>query len=292
MTPYYEDDFATIYHGDCREVLPTIDSSTVDLLLTDPPYGIGLDTDNRRYGTAGIDARQVNHPRIVGDNLPFDPSGLLAFPRVFLFGANYYRSALPVTVGGWLLWDKVCRNDAKRYEGWSDGELAWSNVFRGVKVFRHAWNGFGRSSENSFHVHPAQKPVVLMRWILDRWTEPGGLIRGPVHGERAGCSCSQGLRSPLRRRRDRGAVLRDSREAPGPRGSRLRWCGLMPDHDVIEQAGTRIRCRCDRVFDCETVGESLARHRMHHGIETARQALAGRPHLELVPEPEGTTDGP
>ncbi len=62
----------------------------------------------------------------------------------------------------------------------------------------------------------------------------------------------------------------------------------MGDHDVIEQVGTRVRCRCDRVFDCESVGESLARHRSHHGLEQARTALAGQPRLELVPDPEGT----
>ena len=39
MKPYYQEKGITIYHGDCREILPTIDQ--VDLVLTDPPYGIG-----------------------------------------------------------------------------------------------------------------------------------------------------------------------------------------------------------------------------------------------------------
>ena len=39
MKPYYTDDYCTIYHGDCREVLPTLEK--VDLVLCDPPYGIG-----------------------------------------------------------------------------------------------------------------------------------------------------------------------------------------------------------------------------------------------------------
>lgn len=37
--PYYSDDFVTLFHGDCRGILPTLDKA--DLLLTDPPYGIG-----------------------------------------------------------------------------------------------------------------------------------------------------------------------------------------------------------------------------------------------------------
>ena len=41
MTPYYADESVTLYHGDARDVLPTLDRGTVDLLLTDPPYGMG-----------------------------------------------------------------------------------------------------------------------------------------------------------------------------------------------------------------------------------------------------------
>jgi DNA modification methylase len=40
LTPFYQDDYATIYHGDCREILPQLPK--VDLVLTDPPYGISL----------------------------------------------------------------------------------------------------------------------------------------------------------------------------------------------------------------------------------------------------------
>jgi hypothetical protein len=49
MTPYYEEKGITIYHGDCREILPSLPK--VDLVLTDPPYGIGLrngDVDGHR----------------------------------------------------------------------------------------------------------------------------------------------------------------------------------------------------------------------------------------------------
>ena len=45
MRPYYQDDAVTIYHGDCREILPELPK--VDLVLTDPPYGIGDSTSEK-----------------------------------------------------------------------------------------------------------------------------------------------------------------------------------------------------------------------------------------------------
>ena len=52
MKPYYDQGGITIYHGDCREILPTLDA--VDLVLTDPPYGIALNTDNSRFSGGRI----------------------------------------------------------------------------------------------------------------------------------------------------------------------------------------------------------------------------------------------
>lgn len=54
MKPYYEKDGITIYHGDCREILPQL--GPVDLVLTDPPYGIGLETSYRLRGRGALAA--------------------------------------------------------------------------------------------------------------------------------------------------------------------------------------------------------------------------------------------
>lgn len=47
VTPYYQDDFATIYHADCREILPAI---AADVVITDPPYGVGLVSRSTKRG--------------------------------------------------------------------------------------------------------------------------------------------------------------------------------------------------------------------------------------------------
>ena len=63
-----------------------------------------------------------------------------------------------------------------------EAELAWTNLGAGVRIFRHRWFGMVRETERKQHLHPTQKPVALMRWILDKWTEPGDLILDPYMG--------------------------------------------------------------------------------------------------------------
>ena len=189
MVPYFDRDGIVIYHADCRDVLPSIDPASVDLLLTDPPYGIDLDTAYGARRPGGVGGRVANgsrdHVRVAGDDRPFDPSPLLRYGRCVLFGANHYADRLPPS-GSWVVWDKLdgLRTN-KREQGFNDGadaELAWTNLSGTVRTFRHMWNGVLRKSEIGWHVHPTQKPVALMRWIVDRWTEPGDLVLDPYMG--------------------------------------------------------------------------------------------------------------
>jgi DNA modification methylase len=154
--PYYADDSVTIYHGDCREMLADI---YADVIVTDPPYGIA-------YVHGGGKYRPSPTP-IIGDDLPFDPAPLLALARpTILWGGNHYASRLPDSPT-WLVWDKKpsgWRNDQ------ADAELAWTNLGGPARTYRHAWSGGGTlAHENGTAnrvLHPAQKPIGLMRWCL------------------------------------------------------------------------------------------------------------------------------
>lgn len=176
MKPYYEHAGITIYHGDCREILPTLPK--VDLVLTDPPYGISHPTDYAARGRGAL-AKCTDYSPVFNDDESFNPDIFLKFPCV-LFGANYFGDKLPPS-SGWIVWDKrvmqgVGVNDQ------SDGELAWSNFIKGVRIFRHMWNGFWRDSERGTAFHPTQKPVALFEWIISlRWT-PEGTILDPFMG--------------------------------------------------------------------------------------------------------------
>jgi site-specific DNA-methyltransferase (adenine-specific) len=173
VVPYYADDAVTIYHGDCRDVLSTLDVE-IDLLLTDPPYGVDHNTNYKRFGKETN--RDWNAP-IAGDDEPFDPSPWLAYPCV-LFGANYYADRLPL--GRWIVWDK---RDGVTPMLMADAEMAWHNLSgRAVQLFQWTWNGFQRQGERGTAHHPTQKPVALMKWIVDGWTEADDLIVDPFMG--------------------------------------------------------------------------------------------------------------
>ena len=173
MTPYYHDEAAgiTIYHGDCRDVLPGLDA---DVLVTDPPYGIGWRTPPGR-------SRPKGSWSVTGDDVPFDPTHLLALglPSV-IFGANHFSTLLPASPG-WIVWDKrhnMPSNDQ------SDAELAWTNILGSVRTIRCTWNGGGsllRENGPQRSIHPTQKPVQLFCSVIVL-TRTTGVIIDPYMG--------------------------------------------------------------------------------------------------------------
>jgi DNA modification methylase len=173
MTPYYQDDACTIYHGDCREILPTL--GRFDLLLTDPPYGMRLDTNNSRFsgGTKGNMAKRGNgigsaggRP-IAGDDKPL---GGIDFETLVssagdavIWGFNHYPSVFQK--GSALVWIK--RNDQAFGSFLSDAEIAWKSGGCGVYCRRDLSN----NAIANERVHPTQKPVGLMSWCLSFFSD-------------------------------------------------------------------------------------------------------------------------
>ena len=152
---------ATLYLGDCLSLLPTL--TEADALVSDPPYGIGWDTDLTRF-SAGSDTsrckrgagRDYGKP-IAGDKLPFDPAPWICFPKVALFGCNYFAERLPV--GTTLAWIK--RKPEAFGTFLSDAELAWMKGGTGVYCF----SSYPQAMAHDRH-HPTQKPVDLMAWVI------------------------------------------------------------------------------------------------------------------------------
>lgn len=183
MTPYYVDDHVTLYHGDCLEILPTLDLSDA-VIVTDPPYGVAERTNRHEAGRSGAAACNDFEP-VHGDDKPFDPSPILALgvPTV-LFGANHYASRLP-DASRWLVWDKLAGLKSDRPVGFNDNadaELAWSNLGGPVRLHSQRWMGMLKSGEDARmpRRHPTEKPVELMRWVIGQ--TPDVVVVDPFAG--------------------------------------------------------------------------------------------------------------
>ena len=162
---------ATLYLGDCLEVMEDLPHASVDAVVTDPPYGIGYvrgrgggGVARKRKGKMASDLRG-NYP-MVGDDTPFDPAPLLHFPRVLMWGADRYRSRLPEE-GTLIAWDKsLGRGPADHF---IDVEFAWCNWREPRNCFRMLWKGVAcdkRGENNGLREHPVQKPIRLMSWCI------------------------------------------------------------------------------------------------------------------------------
>lgn len=163
MKPYYEEDGITIYCADCREVLPTLPK--VDLVLTDPPYGINFVA--RQGGTIrkGKFQRRKIWDDIHGDEDDSIGSEVLSIclgicSNLVAWGGNFFAHSLPPS-RGWLYWDKQTTGT------YSAGEIAWTSLDIPLQCFRHMWNGAFKESERGIERdHPTQKPIALMEWCL------------------------------------------------------------------------------------------------------------------------------
>jgi site-specific DNA-methyltransferase (adenine-specific)/modification methylase len=168
LKPYYEHAGITIYHGDCREIAPTLPGVT--LLVSDPPYGMKDRTDRTtRTGNGNLNPgayRRRKWDAIAGDDAPFDPSPWLAYSKVVLFGAVHYASRLPSS-RAWLVWDK---REGGTPDDNADCDFAWTNLSGPARLYRQLWRGLCRRGEDNGLplVHPHQKPVELMSWVILR----------------------------------------------------------------------------------------------------------------------------
>lgn len=171
--PYYQDDAVTIYHSDCRQILPLLPK--VDLVLTDPPYGLGLDMV-LHHGTS---EKSIHESSEWNSHIPpaecFDLIHRASENRI-IWGCNYFGSNIPDR--GRMVHDKMLCIEGTHLR-WSEADLASCSFQNRITIFRYRWNGNvqGRSinwnnTGPDARVHPTQKPLALMRWCIEQANHP------------------------------------------------------------------------------------------------------------------------
>lgn len=175
--PVYDRDGITLYHGDCRDVLPTLDS--VSVIVSDPPYGIGFVKKDTGRGVVDRWSCHRNAGPIGGDDVPFDPSHLFGWPCV-LFGGNHFYDRLPPG-GSFHGWDK--RAHSSLDDSFSDIEFIWTSRPCKSRIISHLWKGVQQDSEKGRRkYHVSQKPVVVMRQLIEWFATSDDVICDPYAG--------------------------------------------------------------------------------------------------------------
>ena len=179
--PYYQDDACTIYHGDCREILPLL--PVVDLVLTDPPYGIGLSNGGRSDGYRSDRDWSIagDHSQEVGEQV-LKEIAAIRLPRIV------FASPKKPWSGNWrqfLVWDK-----GPAVGGGGDIATCWKFTWELIQVADTArLNGSRDSAVLNYWAtpadsidHPAQKPLSLLCYLISKTTTTGHTILDPFMG--------------------------------------------------------------------------------------------------------------
>ena len=176
--------------GDAAEILPTLDPSDYGLVVADPPYGIGWDSEDDAILAMSAGVRADGSQRSNKSWSGWKPTGygrsdwdqdrrpdivqylVENFPKCIVWGGNYYSDVLPIS-GGWLIWSK-----GVDIPNLSKCELAWTNCLGHTEFLHCLWSGF-KKAEKGKRQHITQKPVKLMDWCL---SFAGGHVIDPMMG--------------------------------------------------------------------------------------------------------------
>jgi hypothetical protein len=194
MRPYYEDAFVTIYHGDCRDILPAL--PVADHVISDPPY------DEETH--AGVRSATPVFGRISEIEIAFDPLDVASTVPVLLSKArrwvvsfcamemlgDYRRAAGEAWIRGgfWRRPDGAPQFTGDRPAQPGDGIAIMHRSTKAGRKGRTRWNCGGSHAyweygvERDDRVHPTQKPMPLMAALVNAFTDPGDVILDPFAG--------------------------------------------------------------------------------------------------------------
>ena len=166
--------------GDCREVLPLLDRH--ELLLTDPPYGLG-DVLHRTPSATTKWSKHFGTGAPTWDRTTVEGGVLLSLDmaeKAILWGGQFYLMRPARCL---LSWNKIVRNWTS-----SEAEHAWTNLDKPNRVFDYS---HGQLATEGKHYHPTQKPVPLMAWCINHAGAVTTVLDSFMGSGSAGVACVQ-----------------------------------------------------------------------------------------------------
>ena len=165
-----DEDGLKLWHGDWREVWPL----DCDAVVTDPPYGVKAQHKNGQVG-GGLFARSQAFAHIHGDGDKSEAAeaieAMKEVERQAWFGGEHLYQFFPAE-WTWVVWDK--RNGGNNF---ADCEMVIHNGGGAVRRFEWLWHGAIRKGGNQIRrVHPNEKPVELMMFVLAKLNLPDGAV--------------------------------------------------------------------------------------------------------------------
>lgn len=174
-----------IYNCDRMEFLSKFPDKYFDLIIDDPPYGIG--EDGSKNNSRSKIATSKSYIAYSGNDSDAPPEEyfqelIRVSKNQIIFGANHFISRIPIDSHCWIVWDKD--NGANDF---ADCELAWTSFQTAVRKFKHRWNGMLQENmkNKEVRIHPNQKPVALYGWLLNNYAKSGFKIGSPHMGSQS-----------------------------------------------------------------------------------------------------------
>lgn len=172
---------------DSDAVARLMNGEKADMVFTDPPYGMFLDTNYDQMFANDTTHRKTNNrfEKVKGDHEDFVPELINTIfacfdycKEIFIWGADYFAELIPNrTDGSWVVWDKRCDENMDKVSG-NTFELCWSKQKHKRLVARILWSGHHgmQKDDTKTRVHPTQKPTELAKWFFEQWGEKNDLV--------------------------------------------------------------------------------------------------------------------
>lgn len=160
----------SIIHGDCLDIMRDIPDKSIDLVLTDPPYGIGI-----KSTIGGNNLCKVKNYKSFDDSKIPDKKYFEELFRIsknqIIFGGNYFIEHLKNT-SCFIIWDKMNTGN------FADAELLWTSFKTSTRIYKYKWNGMIQEDMKNKQIrkHPTEKPINLLINILKNYSNESDLI--------------------------------------------------------------------------------------------------------------------